>query len=310
MKLKKLITVIIAVCLLLTAFAMPSAGAIDGKLVTSGAIVEIYSGDRMTETLNLGSVAEAWSNAMAKANNYTETVITMGSDWEEDELLTVKENCHVTLDLNGHYIHRKRNGEIIRSGEVIRIKEKAVFTLRDSNPKSKGFDGVQGGVITGGASTNYGGGVYIEDSAEFRMQGGTIYNCKSSYAGGGVCVDGSSMDTKFIMTGGRIYGCKTVDSIDNCPGGGVYLYKGVVDISNAKIDSCYSEYDGGAIYSERGEVLLKNVIFAGNRAREMGGAIYVAHDTTKLQATYLNAQGCIFAGNHSDEDGGAVFHQR
>ena len=307
MKIKKLITVISAVCLLLTVFAVPSAEAIDGKLVTSGAIVERYSGDRMTETLNHGSVAEAWSDAMAKANNYTETVIIMGSDWEEDELLTVKENCHITLDLNGHYIHRKRNGEIIRSGEVIRVKEKAVFTLRDSNPRSKGFDGVPGGVITGGASTNYGGGVYIEDSAEFRMQGGTIYNCKSSYAGGGVCVDGSSMNTKFIMTGGRIYGCETVDSVDNCPGGGVYLYKGVVDISNAKIDNCYSEYDGGAIYSERGEVLLKNVLFAGNRARELGGAIYVAHDTTKLQATYLNAQGCIFSGNHSDQDGGAVF---
>ena len=121
MKIKKLITVISAVCLLLTVFAVPSAEAIDGKLVTSGAIVEIYSGDRMTETLNYGSVAEAWSDAMAKANNYTETVIIMGSDWEEDELLTVKENCHITLDLNGHYIHRKRNGEIIRSGEVIRV---------------------------------------------------------------------------------------------------------------------------------------------------------------------------------------------
>ena len=66
MKIKKLITVISAVCLLLTAFAVPSAGAIDGKLVTSGAMVEIYSGDRITETQNLGSVAEAWSNAMAK----------------------------------------------------------------------------------------------------------------------------------------------------------------------------------------------------------------------------------------------------
>ena len=307
MKIKKLITVISAVCLLLTAFAVPSAGAIDGKLVTSGAMLEIYSGDRITETQNLGSVAEAWSNAMAKANNYTETVITMGSDWEMDQLLTVKENCHITLDLNGHYINRKRNGEIIRSGGVFHLEEKSVFTLRDSNPKSKGFDGVKGGVIAGGASTNYGGGVYTEDAAQFRMQGGTIYNCKSSYAGGAVCVDGSSMDTKFIMTGGRIYGCQTVDSVDNCPGGGVYLYKGVVDISNAKIDNCYSEDDGGAIYSERGEIYLKNVIFAGNRAHEMGGAIYLAHDTTKLQATYLNAQGCIFASNHSDEEGGAVF---
>ena len=306
MKFKKLIPVIPAACLLLSAAGVISAGAVDAKTVTSGAVVEVYSGSEQKSKKDFGSVASAWQDAVANANGSTETIITLGSDWTEDELLTVKENQHITLDLNGHYIRRDRKRDMIRNGEVFLVEKKAVFTLRDSDPKSKGFDGVRGGVITGGASSNTGGGVHIEENGEFRMEGGTIYSCITDEDGGGVYVAGSSMDTKFTMTGGRIYACQTVDSADECCGGGVYLHKGVVNISNAKIDSCYSEDDGGAIYSERGTVNLDTVIFAGNHCHEKGGAIYTAHDIAKYQATVVNVKNCIFANNHADEDGGAI----
>lgn len=105
-------------------------------------------------------------------------------------MLTIGENQHITIDLNGHCIRRKREHEIIRSGEVFLVESKAVFTLRDSDPFSKGYAGIRGGVVTGGAATNYGGGVHIEEDGEFRMEGGTIYDCRTSYAGGGVFVDG------------------------------------------------------------------------------------------------------------------------
>ena len=307
MKLKKIITILFASCLLLTSVFVPSAGAVDTKSVTSGAVMEEIPREGEPTVTECGSPAEAWSKAIQTADHAKEVVITLGSDWIEDTELTVGASMHITLDLNGHYVHRNRNHEMKRNGYVFRVEENAVFTVRDSNPKGVGYKGVRGGVITGGASSNTGGGIHIEEKGEFRLQGGTIYDCRTDEDGGAVYVDGSSMDTKFTMTGGRIYGCKTVNSNDECCGGGVYLRKGVVSISNAKIDDCYSEDDGGAIYSCRGVINLDNVVFSGNYAKDNGGAIYTALDLAKYQATVIKAHNCIFAANHSDKDGGAVF---
>ena len=283
MKIKKFISVISAVCMLITPFAVPTAGAsINPKLVTTGCVVEAY-GSNSTTSMNLSSISYGWDRVKELAPQSREVIMTLGDNWEEDQLLTIGENQHVTIDLNGHYILRKRNGDMIKNGEIFLVEKNAVLTIRDSNPKSEGYDGVKGGVIAGGASSNSAGGVHIKEDGEFRMEGGTIYDCRTDEDGGAVYVDGSSDNTKFTMTGGRIYGCKTVDSADNCLGGAVYLNRGTVDISNAKIDSCYSEDDGGAIYSERGVITLKNVIFAGNKAIEQGGVIYTAHDTKKKQ---------------------------
>lgn len=306
MKLKKIITILFALCLLLTSVFVPSAGAVDTKSVTSGAVMEEIPREGEPTVTECGSPAEAWSKAIQTADNSKEVVITLGSDWIEDTELTVGASMHITLDLNGHYVHRTRDHNMIRNGYVFRVEENAIFTVRDSNPKGVGYKGVRGGVITGGASSNT-GGIHIEEKGEFRLQGGTIYDCRTDEDGGAVYVDGSSMDTKFTMTGGRIYGCKTVNSNDECCGGGVYLRKGVVSISNAKIDDCYSEDDGGAIYSCRGVINLDNVVFSGNYAKDNGGAIYTALDLAKYQATVIKAHNCIFVTNHSDKYGGAVF---
>lgn len=307
MKIKKFIAAGFAACLLLSAYSAP-IGAVDVKSVTSGATVELMSGSKQLSIKNCNSPAEAWDIAVSSTDRTggAETVVTLGTDWEEDELLTVSTGQHITLDLNGHYVKRNRDHKMIRNGEVFRVNEEAVFTVRDSNPKSQGYDGINGGVITGGASSNTGGGVQIDEDGEFRLQSGTIYDCITDEDGGAVYVSGSSMNTKFTMTGGRIYNCKTIDSADNCYGGAIYLNKGIVNISNAKIDDCYSEDDGGAIYSERGIIKLNNVIFSGNDAREQGGAIYTALDTLKSQATQVIAHKCTFAGNTAKQDGGAV----
>lgn len=307
MKIQKRIPVIFAVCLLLTAVSATSAGAVDAKSVTSGATVEIIKDGKVISTDSYDSPVSAWKAAFAAADNTKETVITLGTDWNEDTLMTVGSGMHMTIDLNGHYIRRVRNHQMKSDGEVFKVEKHAVFTVRDSNPRGEGYDGVRGGVITGGASGNAGGGVHIEEEGEFRLQGGTIYDCITDADGGAVNLEGSSMDTKFTMTGGRIYGCKTIDSANECYGGAIYMNKGTVSISNAKIDNCYSEDDGGAIYSERGTITLNNVVFSGNHCRERGGAIYTAHDILKYQATVVHAYDCVFAGNEANEDGGAVF---
>ena len=303
MKLKKIITILFASCLLLTSVGVTSAGAVDTKSVTTGAVLEEIPREGEPTVTECGSPAEAWSKAIQTADHAKEVVITLGSDWIEDTELTVGASMHITLDLNGHYVHRNRNHEMKRNGYVFRVEENAVFTVRDSNPKGVGYKGVRGGVITGGASSNTGGGIHIEEKGEFRLQGGTIYDCRTDEDGGGVYVDGSSMDTKFTMTGGRIYGCKTMQSNDNCCGGAIYMVKGTVSVSNAKIDDCYSEDDGGAIYSNRGVINLDNVVFSGNYAREKGGAI---NDNPEYNQAMVFHK-CVFRSNSANRQGGAIF---
>ena len=308
MKIKKILAAVPAACLLLTVAGAMQAGAVELSTVTSGAVVEVFNrGENDPSVTVCGSPAEAWAKANASASIEYETVITLGTDWVEDEQLVTAPGKRITLDLNGHYIKRDRKHEMKRNGSVFLVSKGSIFTLRDSDPRVKGYDGVRGGVITGGASSNTGGGVHIEEDGQFHMQGGTIYDCITDEDGGGVYLDGGSDTTRFEMTGGRIYACKTIDSADECNGGGVYLNRGTVDISNAKIDDCYSEDDGGAIFSERGIIKLNNVILSGNKAREKGGAIYTAHDIAKYIATEVHAYNCIFAGNQAQEDGGAVF---
>lgn len=308
MKLKKFLSAVPAACLLLTGLSVTSAGAVDAKTVTSGAVVELFTDGKLAETINCGSPGDAWSQAFQRTEvNRTEAVITLGSDWTHDTVLTIGHGMRITIDLNGHYIRRSRNHDIKSDGELFKVEKNAVFTLRDSNPKVMGYDGVRGGVLTGGASGNSGGCVHIEEEGEFRMEGGTIYDCITDADGGAVNLEGSSLNTKFTMTGGRIYGCKTIDSANECYGGAVYMQKGTVTIKDAKIDGCYSEDDGGAIFSERGVINLDNVIFSGNHCREHGAVIRTAHDIAKYEATVVNARNCIFAGNHAEESGGAVY---
>lgn len=304
--LNKFISSLFAASLLLTGCGAIQAGAVAPSDVAGGAVVEVYSGDELQSSKTFDTPAQAWSNAVSSANDAAQTVVTLGDNWSGDDELTVRAGQHITLDLNGHYIKRNRNHQMKSGGGVFRVQENAVFTLRDSNPDTKGYDGVRGGVITGGASSNSAGGVHIEQEGEFRMEGGTIYDCITDADGGAVNVSGNSENTKFTMTGGRIYACKTMESTDECYGGAIYLQKGVVALSDATIDDCYSEDDGGAIYSERGTVMLNNVVFSGNKCQEQGGAIAVALDTNNLMGTLLSAYDCTFAGNRAEEDGGAV----
>ena len=306
-KLKQWLASAFAACLLLSSFgALPAFAESTAKGLVRGAAQEIYSGETLLSKKEFDTAAQAWSSATAAANDTSETVITLYEDWTEDEMLTVAKGQHLTLDLNGHTLKRNRNHDMKADGCVIRVQDSAVFTLRDSNPKSRGYDGVKGGVITGGASSNTAGGVHIDENGAFIMEGGTIYDCITDADGGAVCVDGGSENTSFTMTGGRLYSCKTMESADECCGGAVYLNNGNVTISGATIDDCYSEDDGGAIYSERGKITMKNVVFSGNRCLEKGGAIAVALDSSVFQGTLLNAYDCTFAGNRADEDGGAV----
>ncbi len=254
-----------------------------------------------TYTYEFDAPVFGWIDAITRANSTDEVKLILGDNWEHDSQLTLSSNKKLTVDLNGHYIKRTRNKDQISDGSVFLVETNATLTMMDSNPESSGYDGIKGGVITGGASGNSAGGVHVEENAHVIWQGGTLYDCNTDYHGGGFYLDGSSENTSLTMTGGKIYGCQTVDSADNCHGGAIYIKNGTVDIKNVEIDNCYSEDYGGAIYIDNGYLNVYNTIFTSNRALDYGGAIYLAGDAL------IYFKDCIFAGNKCDDDGGALY---
>ncbi|WP_026834911.1 right-handed parallel beta-helix repeat-containing protein [Eubacterium xylanophilum] len=267
-------------------------------------VVELYKDGKLKSTETYGQFTQAFKKAQ---ESDFDAVLTMGSDYSSDKEIVLGKNKQVTIDLNGHYIKRERGYKYEKNGGVICVESGATLTIEDSNPKIKGYDGVKGGVITGGASSNYGGGVTVKTDGHLIMKGGTIYDCITDEDGGGVYLDTGSKNTSFKMTGGRIYNCRTLDSADDCNGGGIYLGDGKLELRGGTIDNCFSEDYGGGIYCNRGQVSLKKMVFSGNKATNRGGAIYIALDIAKYDGTLFYASDCNFVNNISNEDGGAFF---
>lgn len=265
---------------------------------TSKSIVEIYSDGKRISKNEYDSPASAWLAAYNTADNKKKTILTFGGDWITDKMLQLDKDKRITLDLNGHFINRNMDHEMDDAGGVFRLDGKSILTIRDSNPDSVGFDGIKGGVLTGGASSDTGGCFEIVGSSEVILEGGTIYDCITDKDGGAV----RAVHGDFTMTGGRIYSCQTIDSTDSCQGGAIYVDDdGTLTLSDCMIDDCYSEDSGGAIYAENAEIYLSNVTFSGNTCRDYGGAICLWDDTL------LHARNCLFTGNEAEDDGGAVY---
>ena len=269
--------------------------------------VREYKGGSVVKEETYTSVDEAWNRATSLANSSNKVEIKLGEGWEHDKELRIAENRNITVDLNGYHIKRNRNHEFDDNGGVFYVENGATLTIKDSRPNAKGYDGIKGGVITGGASGDTAGGIHMTKNSSVYIEGGTIYECTTQYNGGAICMDEGSKTLE--MRNCRIYFCQTVDSSDNCHGGGLYIndhQKTVLE--NMSIDSCYSEDQGGAIYfeSKARTLEMKNVVFTNNRASDEGGAIFVdglsGSETSKITATK-----CYFVNNYSKDDGGAIY---
>ena len=285
----------------LTVFGMIAAAMAFGSSISASAAgtatVTTYSGSSVVSQSQYSTFEQAWN--AAKSNKSQTVVITVGGDEILSKMLELGEECKVTIDLNGYCLRRNLNGKQESEGGLFIVNKKAKLTIKDSRPKSTGYDGVRGGVLADGASSNTGGCFEIKKDGGVYIEGGTIYNCTTDECGGCANVDNGG----FKMTGGRIYFCRTVDSIDNCHGGAIYMggSTGIIQLSDCKIDNCYSEDDGGAVFSRGGTIKLNNVIFSSNRCRDYGGAICLWDDTD------FEARNCYFVNNHTEDDGGAIY---
>ena len=237
--------------------------------------------------------------------------ITLGSDWSHDKQLVVKTDCHILIDLNGHAIIRTRNGKATDDGSVFKTERYARLDIRDSNPDSKGYDGIRGGVITGGAGGDCAGCIDMLSGSFVDIEGGTLYDCSSQYHGGAVCMRESlSWHSLLIMRNCRIYHCTTFDSADASYGGAIYMHDhcGVL-LENMTIQDCYSEDSGGAVYMRNENTIFRarNVMFVGNKAYDNGGAVTIKENSEHFYYTFFDAENCLFSGNKANDYGGAVY---
>ena len=283
----------------------------------SKTVIQVYESGKIVkrEETDSKDFVSIWNKAIGYSKDNTSVwgfikddsvvEITLGRDYSYDSPLYINPHRNIVLDLNGHYI--KRAGKKQKDGYLFKVGEYAKLTIIDSNPNAEVYDEIKGGVITGGAGDDCGGGIIVQKQANFYMLGGTIYNCKTDYHGGAVY---AGEDFAYInMKDCTIDSCQTKDSGDDCHGGGIYVKNASnVILSNVTIKNCKSEDKGGGLYlrEKPRNVILKQCVFTGNFANDGGGAIFI--DDLKSDTEFsFEAENCIFTKNKANADGGAVY---
>lgn len=284
MKHKKLLCLMMLLVFALS-FAVPSSAADASTCAT----VKYGS-----EEKNYTSFKDAWNSAVDAAGSQKDVVFTLYKNWQADSngsfgsgagfkdgAIYYNKQNNITIDLNGCTIDRSIYTPI-DGGAVIYVASK--MTVIDSKPDEYSSAGiVKGGVITGGANNERGGGIVISDGAALIFNGGTILNCVST------------------DDGGSFYGNRTYDASGECCGGAVYADEASINIKNAVFEGNYAENDGGAIYAVDGDLSVEGTEFYSNSSRKEGGAVYL----TGEQKTSFEK--CVFEKNKSADNGGAIY---
>lgn len=277
--------------------------------ISSGlSVVEVYDGnDTITKSETYLDPSDAWDKAVSYAGSTGKVICRLGANWSHDRQLSVSGDKKLTLDLNGFYILRTRDGEDTENGNIFTVENGATFTIADSRPKSKGYDGLKGGVIAGGCNDTDGGGIIVGEDATLYITGGMLYDCYADGDGGGIYIneDAKKVDIRNFT----IRKC-TADSF-KADGGGIYICKNDFTMIDSSIEGCYSNDNGGGACidssgSGSGNLSFKNVIFSNNIAEDYAGALCIwDYDD---EGDYLMLDGCDFFSNSSNtSDGGAVY---
>jgi predicted outer membrane repeat protein len=140
--------------------------------------------------------------------------------------------------------------------------------------------------ISSNTAVNYGGGIYA-------MGTFIVDNCRivknQAVAGGGIYVTLPS-STKIMKVSRTLIAGNIASTA-----GGIYTYRGTLDIDNSMVGGNFSQTNGGGMYiSSQASVNAKGCTFAGNEAIGSGGGIFTSGK--------LSANNSIFWGN-SDNSG-------
>ncbi len=207
--------------------------------------------------------------------------VKLTDDIVSSDALTVGSGKTVTLDLNGRVL--KKTGSM----ESVLVISGGTLTLKDSAPNETHTGDYaslpKGGVITGGYTSDYGGGVRIA-SGSFTMEGGTITGNSATANGGGVYVSGGA----FTMKGGAITGNGIGNSTGESSGGGVYVYGGTFTMTGGKI---VSNTGGGVHVASSGTFSVSGNVTITDNAKYTGAAsnVYLAQGARLAATGALNA---------------------
>ncbi len=275
-------------------------------------------------TKNYTSIDDAWDAAQ------NSTKIIMQTDWNISSRLVLDSNKSATIEMNGHKISRglsdsKSNGEVIKlcSNSTLNLngknasKTKFVFQAYNTDGSRIEVSTVSGGLITGGYSTNGGGGIHMKGGSKLNLDTVSISGNKAERSwgsdghGGGVYMDGSG--DQLIMNNAEI----TFNAAQR-DGGGVYVNNknSSVELNNnslivensaganvERLDPDQACGGGIAIDGEDVTITLNSGSNVNdNYAHGFGGGIYSRAKGSKI---YLNESGVNL--NQSDNTGGGVY---
>lgn len=144
-----------------------------------------------------------------------------------------------------------------------------------------------GGTVTGN-SASHGGGAIIQSGASMVMEGCTIENNSARANGGGIYVNQPNADgtvSSFYLKDGSITG-----NTSGSAAGGVYVYKGYMEMTGGTISKNETVHNGGAIYlyqlsseDAAGCFYMTGGTITGNYSGNVAGGVFVSR--SKLEMT-------------------------
>lgn len=266
-------------------FTLDGANIQGGTVDKNDGVVHIMQGG--TFNMNSGSISGATINSQ-----YSGTVLL---------------NSGATMTMTGGCISGNSAKDQLNSSAGVTVCEGATFTMNggeiSNNTAFRGagvlvFGGMntstyslsspatfimENGSISGNEVRDFsdgwssdgpraaGGGVYVQENAEFIMNGGSISNNTSTHQGGGVatqCENGHG--GIFTMNGGTISYNHAVN------GGGIYSYSKTVTLNAGHIENNTAFGLGGGMYVSTNpySIQLGKALITGNHADTMGGGIW------------------------------------
>ena len=241
-----------------------------------------------------GSVNADWTALQAEINsaaNNGKVTLTKDITASDGNIgLEIPAGKSLTLDLAGHTLDRglkaaKNDGYVLRVSGSLTVK-----------------DSVGGGKITGGWTSTYGGGIYVDYGASLTVAGGEISG-NQAFFGGGVGAPNGTV----VISGGRI-----AKNISTAQGGGVELESGKIVMTGGVITGNRSSLGGGiwlsGTFEMKGGKITDNDAYDGKDPEtechnHWGGGVCAYQADITISGGEISGNRCnVNAGN------GTVFH--
>ena len=265
------------------------------------------------------SIDDAWSAAQ------NGTSIVMQTDWNISTRLVLDSNKSATIEMNGHKISRGLS-DAKTNGEVIKLCSKSTLNLngKKASTTSFTFDGYKegnresttissGGLITGGNSTNGGGGIHMKEGSTLNLDSVAISgnssfeSWKTDGNGGGICMDGDK-DTVTLNNAQITYNKAQKE------GGGIYIddEESNIKMVDSQISYNYAGTNGGAISSddEKTTITLDNSSMMYNYSYDRGAAVYFFSSKFTITSEKCNSEISYNNMGSITASGGGIFVQQ